>query len=201
MSVLSFPYFHSQIVWANWLAQFEGKGQLEDFVKSIASPLDILSVALDDMTYKRGPATAEGIQLDGVGIIVGQPRAIQGAFLIPFFGYEGQPSVTGYDQARYRRLGESNEDVNSRLGDLEYRKLIMWKIAVNSASGTIPDIIRALRIIFPEATKIIVTSPAPRAVDVRVQVSRAPSPLAENNLLMFIPKAAGVRVTAQIEIV
>ena len=54
MSLLNFPIVHSEIIWQNWLAQFEGRQQLEDFVKALAAPMDIASQALEDMTYKRG---------------------------------------------------------------------------------------------------------------------------------------------------
>lgn len=201
MAELSFSIKHTDVMWTNWLAQFVGKKKLEEYVKSFCVPFDTLETTLDDMTNKRGVDTAVGAQLDGVGVIVGQPRYVPGAFLLPFFGYLGQPSITGYDQARYRRMGESNEDANSYVGDPEYRTLIKWKIAVNSAGGTIPDIIRALRVVFPNAVRIIITEPATRHVDVTVRLDRQPNQVFANNLEMFIPVQAGVRVTARIEII
>lgn len=198
MAALVFPVVHSQVAWNNWLAQFVGKKKLEYFVTSLCLPLDDIETALHDLEFKRGVFTSEGKQLDGVGDIVGQPRFVPGAFLLPFFGYEDQPAVTGYNQARYRRRGESNEDTTNVVGDNVYQQLINWKIIINSASGTIDDIIRAMRAIFPDAVSVVVTMPEPRHVDVAVTTLKPPSPIFENDVQRFVPKMAGHKVTASV---
>lgn len=200
MAIVNLPVLHSEQLWQNWLLQFDNKEKLRAYVTSLAEPLDDISATLNDMTYKRGVDTAVGAQLDGVGVIVGQPRYAEGAFVLPFFGYLGQPAVTGYDQARYRRLGESTEDINQSIGDTEYKTLIRWKIQANSSNGTIPDIIRALRAVFPQAVRIRVQEPGARKVHVIVVLNRQPNPIYQNNLLSFIPKLAGIKVTAEIQI-
>ena len=198
MAALIFPVVHSKIAWNNWLAQFVGKQKLEDFVISIFQPLDAIDLALRDLEFKRGVFTAEGKQLDGVGEIVGQPRYVPGAFLLPFFGYEDQPAVTGYNQARYRRRGESNEDSTNVVGDNVYEQLINWKIIMNSAAGTIDDVIRAMRAIFPDAVSVVVSMPEPRHVDVVVTTPKAPSPIFADDVQRFVPKMAGHKVTASV---
>ena len=199
MSVLTFPAVHSDIYWQNWPAQYVGKQRLESYVTALASPLDLLDSTLEAMATQRGINTSYGAQLDGVGVIVGQPRYVSGAFVLPFFGYEHQTATTGYGQARYRRMGESTEDVSNTIGDPEFRTIIRWKVVANSSAGTIPDIINALRVIFPNAVRIKVSEPSPRLVNVVVQLRTTANPLFANNLESFIPKMAGVRVNAFIE--
>ena len=198
MTALVFPTVHSKVAWNNWLAQFVGKQKLEAFVTALFAPMDDIEQALSDLEFKRGVFTAQGVQLNGVGEIVGQRRYVPGAFLLPFYGYEGQPAVTGYNQARYRRQGESNEDSTNVVGDNIYQQLINWKIIVNSASGTGEDIIRAMRAIFPDAVKVIVTMPDPRHVNVAITTATIPSPIFADDVQRFVPKMAGHRVTASV---
>ncbi|NEM19297.1 DUF2612 domain-containing protein, partial [Escherichia coli] len=130
--------------------------------------------------------------------IVGQPRYLAGAFLLPFFGYIEQPATTGYDQARYRRMGESNENAANLISDAAYQKLINWKIIENTSSGTVEDVIRAMRAIFPNAAKVKVTCPAPRKLNVEVITNGTPDEMFVRNVLTFIPRIAGHTVTASV---
>lgn len=155
-----------------------------------------IEAALYQLQESRGVDSSEGVQIDGVGDIVGQSRYVPGAFLIPFFGYEEQRATTGYNQARYRRIGESNEDEAGQMTDADYKLLIKWKIVVNSSHGTIPDVIKAMRALFPNAVKVKVTEPGTRRINVEVITSTPPNPIFAMNLQVFVPKMGGIRVTA-----
>jgi hypothetical protein len=195
---LTIPVKHSDIVWNNWPAQFVRKRKLEALVYSVAQPLDSLAITLAHLQTKTGVFTSQGKQLDGVGAIVGQPRYLPGAFLLPFFGYESQPATTGYNQARYRREGESNEDTTNTVNDSIYQLLINWKIVMNTSNGTTEDVIRAMRAIFPDAVKVTVTMPAPRTLKVDVKTRNDVQPLFAANLQAFVPKTAGHTVIATV---
>lgn len=199
MANLTYPVVHSAIGWAHWPAQFVGKRRLKAFVLAVQAPLDELDTVLSDMQTKRGVTSSVGKQLDGVGQIVGQPRYVPGAFLLPFFGYEGQRSITGYNKARYRREGESNEDTTNVIGDVAYQQLINWKIVMNSAAGTTEDVIAAMRALFPDAVSVIVTSPAPRQIKVVVTTKGIPSPIFSIDLESYVPKMAGHSVIAEVK--
>jgi hypothetical protein len=199
MANLKYPVVHSAIGWHNWPAQFVGKRRLEAFVLAVQKPLDDLDTVLSDMQTKRGVTTSVGKQLDGVGEIVGQPRYVPGAFLLPFFGYKGQPAITGYNKARYRREGESNEDTTNVIGDAEYQRLINWKIIMNSAAGTTEDVISAMRALFPDALTVIVTNPAPRQTKVVVTTKNPVSPVFATDLESYVPKLAGHSVIAEVK--
>lgn len=73
---------------------------------------------------------ARGVWLDLIGAIVGQSREIPDAIAYEYFGYLGQPSTTGYGQARYYQKGDPLTD-SSILPDEEYRKVILARVARN----------------------------------------------------------------------
>jgi hypothetical protein len=73
---------------------------------------------------------ARGVWLDLIGAIVGQSRAIPNAINFEYFGYSGQPTATGYGQARYYQKGDPLTD-SSILPDDEYRKVILARVARN----------------------------------------------------------------------
>lgn len=196
MPAISLTAKHVDILWQNWHNQFNSKPKLEAFFKGLAKPMEGIEECLRQMQDLRGVNDSQGVQLDGVGDIVGQNRYVPGAFLIPFFGYEEQRATTGYNQARYRRIGESNEDETGQMTDADYKLLIKWKIVVNSSHGTIPDVIRAMRALFPNATKVKVTEPGTRRLHVEVITSTIPNPIFAMNLQAFVPKMGGIRVTA-----
>ncbi|ALH46227.1 putative structural component [Pseudomonas phage POR1] len=196
MAAITFNAKHVDTLWNNWHNQFNTKPKLEAFFKGLAKPMEGIEAAYAQMLQARGVDTAVGAQLDGVGNIVGQERYVPGAFLIPFFGYEEQRATTGYNQARYRRIGESNEDESGKMTDADYALLIKWKIVVNSSNGTIPDVIKAMRALFPNAVKVKVTEPGVRQMNVEVITPTTPNPIFATNLEAFVPKMGGIRVTA-----
>jgi len=135
-----FPYVHSEIAWSHFLAQHEDKLNTEAFVKAFYPPLDILDTAESDLLNKRWIETAEGLQLDGAGNIVGQSRSVEHIVFLPFFGFVTQPAGTGFSQARIRHIREPYA-ISRVMLDEEYRVAIQQKIKLNNGYGTAEDII------------------------------------------------------------
>jgi hypothetical protein len=136
-----FPHIHSDVAWSHFLAQHLGKVNTENFVRAFYPPLDLLDTAQSDLLTKRWIETAEGIQLDGIGSIVGISREISEIVFLPFFGFTAQPAGKGFNQARIRHDREPY--AGSRfMGDIEYQAAILDKIALNNGHGTAEDIIR-----------------------------------------------------------
>ena len=184
---------HAGIAWSHWLGQFQGKRRIEALVKALLKPANGLQGALRAMYEERWLDTAGGQQLDGIGEIVGLPRVIDEAIYVQFFGFAGQPNVTGFGQARLRRANERPVSGSTRLMDAEYRKLLYWKIALNNGHGTTPEISASLKPIF-DVSRVIVQDAG--NAKIRIWVSRIPGP---NDPLManpykWVPKAAGVGV-------
>src|SRR5580765_3017834 len=140
---LAFPYNHSDIAWSHFLAQHVGKLNTENFVRAFYPPLDELDNAFNDLYTKRWIDTAEGVQLDGIGSIVGKSREVANSVYLPFFGFVSQPSGRGFGQARMRRQREPYA-VSSVLGDEDYRVALHMKIALNNGHGTAEEMMYAV---------------------------------------------------------
>ena len=89
---------------------------------------------------------AVGAWLDLIGVIVGQPRAIDNAVAIQFFGYSQNPVNGGYDQARYWN-GKESLFATSVLADPEYRIAIKARINNNYADSSKPGVAESMRIL------------------------------------------------------
>jgi hypothetical protein len=136
----NFPHVHSDVAWSHFLAQHVGKVYTEGYVRAFYPPLDVLDKAQYDLLTLRWIESAQGVQLDGIGSIVGIDRELQNSVFLPFFGFVSQPAGKGFNQARIRHDREPY--ATSRvMGDIEYTKAIIAKIALNNAHGTANDII------------------------------------------------------------
>jgi len=136
---LGFIHDHADIAWSHFLAQHYGKINTENFVKAFYQPINVLDKALNDLYTKRWLDTAEGLQLDGIGSIVGITREVPNSVYLPFFGFFSQPSGRGFGQARLRHRREPYAE-SSFLGDEDYRIAIHMKILLNNGHGTAEEL-------------------------------------------------------------
>ena len=177
------------------LTQFRDATTLQGYIKALMSEANPIEMALFDTLTKRGIDTAEGVQLDILGDIVGQSREIVDASALTFFGYVGAPTnVGGYGSARYLSEGESTIGTRD-LTDEEYRLFIRARVAKNHSSGTINDTVNLVSFIVG-STNIIVTDgtePATFSVGVLEDdiTANAKIFISQSDL---IPKPAGVQI-------
>lgn len=129
------------------LAQYRDCPNLFAFIYAVSEELELVNKTLDDLKYKRWIDSGEGVQLDGIGDIVDQDRIISQAIALEFFGFEGQPNVTGFNQARFRRAGESYL-TSATLSDPEYRLVLRAKIVKNNSLAYAEDTIQSLAFVF-----------------------------------------------------
>lgn len=98
--------------------------------------------------------TAEGVNLDNIGEIVGVSRTVPDGLALAFFGFADTPEALPYGEegqpgegGRFYEEGEPFTDTTS-LGDSEYRLLIRAKIVKNHSHATVEDIIAGLVYMF-----------------------------------------------------
>ena len=190
--VLAFPHDHADIAWSHFLAQHIGKANTENFVRAFYNPLNELDNAINDLYTKRWLETAEGIQLDGIGSIVGISRTVPNAVYLPFFGFLTQISGRGFGVARMRRKREPYAQ-SSVLGDIEYRIIIYMKIALNNGHGTAEELIYA----FNTALNVTGTRVQDAGnANARIYINAFIMPYDPRSQLLdyMIPKAAGVKL-------
>ncbi|GAB1578681.1 DUF2612 domain-containing protein [Bordetella petrii] len=184
---------HGLIAWNHWLTQFEGKPRLQALVRALLQPADGLQGALRDLYEKRWLDTAEGKQLDGIGEIVGLSRVVEKAVYVQFFGFNGQPNIGGFGEARMRHRFEQSVAGSLTLLDHEYRKLLYWKIALNNGHGTTPEIIAAIKPIF-DVSRVIVENAGNAKITVWMNRLPKPGEALLNDPERWIPVAAGVGI-------
>lgn len=144
--------------------------------------------------------TANGVNLDVIGDIVGVSRYIPSSLLIPFFGFDDTAGgyVFGEEEnpsigARFRD-GDEPYAATSVLGDPEYRLLIRAKILKNHAIGTNEDILAGMQYIFQGAFNVIEDV---GGMKVRVGIGRNIT-LIEQTLIStldLLPRPNGVRIS------
>ena len=136
------------------ISQFHGKNILAAELDALQEELDEIFSVLDDLKNKRWIDTADGVQLDGIGTIVGRDRIIANAIVLPFFGFFDQPAALGFEEGRFRDSGESWQ-ASTTLDDPEYRFVLWAKVAKNISQGTTEDTIRSLKYIFNVDTIVV----------------------------------------------
>jgi len=189
---LNFPHDHAEIAWDHFLAQHVGKINTENFVKAFYPPLNELDSALNDLYTKRWLYSAEGVQLDGIGSIVGIPRSVANAIYIPFFGFATQIAGRTFGVARMRRKREPYAQ-SIILGDTEYRVLISMKISLNNGHGTAEELIHAFNTALNvTGTKVMDAGNA----NARIYINDFIMSFDPRSELLnyMIPKAAGVKL-------
>lgn len=117
---------------------------------------------LKDLMQKRSIDTAEGVQLDILGEIVGQPRTLINADLFSFFGFMGHWQSDSYGSLDLEGVGsvwwdgEASSAGNITLNDDLYRLLIRAKIAKNSTRATPEDIMELANFVFDTGGSTII---------------------------------------------
>ena len=129
------------------LSQFQGKKVLSAILEALGEEMAELDSAFRDLKEKRWIDTGEGAQLDGIGEIVGQPRQIEQAIPLVFFGFTHQAETVGFGKGRMRHHKESWL-ASSNLQDTEYRLLLWHKIFKNTSDGTTESTIQSIRYIY-----------------------------------------------------
>lgn len=126
---------------------YDDKPVLRAILTALGAEMDELNQAINDLKNKRWIDTAEGVQLDGIGEIVDRNRQIDKAIAVQVFGFQGQPNVVGFGQARFRGANESNLE-SYILDDTEYKLVLALKAMMNNSRATAEDTINSLKYVY-----------------------------------------------------
>lgn len=173
------------------LRQFQGKPRITGLLSSFSSEGQAFYGVLEDLLTKRTLDAAVGAQLDGIGDILGLTRGI-GLIYANYFGFVDQPTALTFGEAPIRDVNQGLA-TSTKLDDNTYRSLLRLKIILNTAHGTLDDILSALKTsFFLSAYTIQTTGPAEVAVTLTPTANTPPVLWA--NVLQYLPVAAGVTV-------
>jgi len=130
--------------------QFSDSPNLLAFLQAFLDEFDELQASGQDLLSNRYLDTAEGVQLDGIGEIVGLDRPSL-AITDGLFGFVGDPTALGftdiYDTSlggHFYGIGGSFQLVNDDL----YRTIIKAKIKINTSNMTVDDTTETLSFMF-----------------------------------------------------
>ena len=126
---------------------YDDKPVLRAILTAFGAEMDELNQAINDIKNKRWIDTAEGVQLDGIGEIVDRNRQIDKAIAVQVFGFQGQPNIAGFGEARFRGANESTL-ATYILDDSEYKLVLALKAMKNNSRATAEDTINSLKYIY-----------------------------------------------------
>jgi len=139
------------------IQQYRDKPKFNALVELYANIAQEIEDTSFDLLLLRDVETAFGVQLDVIGRIVGQGRQLSGAIPFLFFGYSDAGSVPvnvgGYGDEGNPAIGaryhSEDEDTSAdvELADHEYRLFIKARIIKNHTSGTLNDVIAAVKLL------------------------------------------------------
>lgn len=188
---------HIELAESRIATQFKESTNLISYIKALLYEANTLEQVIQDILDKRWIDTAEGVNLDIIGAIVGQPRIIIGAELFGYFGFavnaESGPFGSSGDPSLGDRFRSRSEPTNGNreLSDSEYRVWIRARISKNRTSSTPEDVINQIAFIL-EAEQVIFID---GNTEYQVSVGKILSSDEKSILLNtdIIPKTAGVR--------
>ncbi len=136
----------------------------DKFAGEIEARISILEearVGLASLESMTDIDASEGVQLDIIGAIVGQPRRVEKAVSKWFFGWDDEGHALGFGEADDPSVGGvwytegDGTTASALLDDVTYRRCIRMRVAYNT-TGSDPDkpmleyVYDVLRLIFPD---------------------------------------------------
>lgn len=187
---------HEELAISRLATQFRESTNLISYIRTLLLEANTLEEVFCDLLEKRWIDTAEGVQLDILGSIVGQSREFIDAEIFDYFGFFDNPQAQSFGTledvgvgGRFRFVEEPTTGIR-QLTDDEYRKFIRARISRNSTSSTPEDIIEQIRFIFDSPLVLFVDGNTRYEVSIgRILTLNEKSILSDTDI---IPKTAGV---------
>ena len=190
---------HKELAQSRLATQFRESLNLIAYIKVLLLEADNLESVFCDLLEKRWIDTAEGVNLDILGSIVGQSREFINAEIFEYFGFSDNSQAQSFGTlvdpgvgGRFRLVGEPTTGIRE-LSDEEYRKFIRSRISRNSTKSTPEEIISQIRFIFDSPLVLFVDGNTTYEVSIGKKLS-----LNEKSILFdtdIIPKTAGVQAS------
>lgn len=191
------PIDHKALAVSRLAVQFRESPNLIGFIQAIIQEGEDLEVVFQQILNERSISNAVGVQLDILGELVGQSRYIENGFFAKFFGFNGQPNGTGFNQNTFWN-GIQGLITDGNLDDDTYRLYIRAKAFTNLAKGKTEDFIAVFKILFGEDTKTITFNPGNAHCHIAIAHEFTPE---EEQLIVnskqskVLPLAAGIKYT------
>lgn len=197
----STPIDHKALAESRLATEFKESVNLINYIGALLLEANTLEDVFRSLLEDRWIDTAEGIQLDILGAIVGQPRILFDATVLGYFGFLTAPGAASFGSVddpsvggRFRSVGESTTG-NRELTDDEYRIYIRARIIKNSIIPTLPAMQDFLKFLFNVDQVIVIDGAMHYAVQIgRILTANEKAFLTNTDL---VPKVAAVGVSYQ----
>lgn len=190
---------HKSLAISRLATQFKESTNLINYIRSLLIEANNLEEVFCDLLEKRWIDTAEGVNLDILGSIVGQSREFIDAEIFDYFGFADNPQAQSFGSVVDASLGGRFKFVDEvttgirQLTDDEYRLFIKARISRNRTSSTPEDIIAQIRYIFNSPLVLFVDGDTKYEISIGRKLG-----LNEKSILLntdIVPKTAGVQAT------
>lgn len=131
--------------------QFESSIKFQEFITAFLQELQDLDISGLQLLNERYLDTAIGVQLDGIGEIVGLPRPEKGVEVVGLFGFLIDPTSLGFGDLNDSSFGGifwNGVTPTVLIGDDQYRLLLRAKIIENQTAMTVDDTLRLISFTF-----------------------------------------------------
>jgi hypothetical protein len=190
---------HKSLAISRLATQFKESTNLINYIRALLLEANNLEEVFLDLLEKRWIDTAEGVNLDILGSIVGQSREFIDAEIFDYFGFADNPQAQSFGSVSDSSLGGRFKFVDEvitgirQLSDDEYRLFIKVRISRNRTSSTPEDIIAQIRYIFDSPLVLFVDGDTKYEISVGRKLG-----LNEKSILLdtnIVPKTAGVQAS------
>ena len=131
--------------------QFEDSAKFQGFLTAFLTEYQELENSGLQLLNERYLDTAIGVQLDGIGEIVGVERIMGSIDIIGAFGFDNDPNAQGFGTLLTATIGGNFISYGSNkqlIDDETYRKVIRAKIIINQTAMTVDDTTRLISFMF-----------------------------------------------------
>jgi len=183
--------------------QYQNSPRMRDLALEATVEFCILQAACEQLQTRLDIELSEGVQLDLIGEIIGQPRPLTlqadsgDTFVFadptgigPWAGAGLGWSGVGRGDVGGRFVGLSGLLVGAML-DADYKMLLRARIFSNISKGTVDDLLQFLDFVCGEVKNEVINNVVG---EVTLVVGRILSDAEESIILLMIPVVAGVRV-------
>ena len=142
------------------ISQYKNSPNLQEYIKSFTSPIQVIMPALADSIDSRSIDLASGHALDKIATTVGESRLIKGAAALGYFGFKAEPSAEGLSIGTFYSYGDKTTG-DLRLTDIALRRLIRARIILNTRPLTVENCIEYYELLLGRALDLqVMNAPA-----------------------------------------
>lgn len=171
--------------------QFKGSEKFNSFIEAFLSEYQELYDSELQLLNDRYLSTAEGVQLDSIGDIVGLPRPEESADVAGVFGFLNDSASLGFTTLSDTSVGGNFISIfasKTPINDELYRLLLRAKVIENRIAMTVEETLELISFMFGG---VIVEYTVPTAFEPNYKIYKVLSSF-EDNLLDSLPIMLGI---------